>query len=192
MQPVSQPCPGISARLITLEPHDLACPDSILRQPSQPAEVPSKTTEALVAFLKETLHHIDYAAGISAIQIGVPLQVAIVNIGRVPGNEIILINPVLLSASGRLVKRSEGCLSLPNLKGTVSRRNKIQVETLDLQGNRFILASHGYEAAVVQHELDHLSGIFYWDRMPPGIVPTWLHATEPAVHGDTRSAAAPQ
>jgi len=133
---------------------------------------------AVIARLLKTLYSIEYATGLSAIQIGIPVQVAVINLSRIPGNEIILIDPVIVSVSGRLTTRAEGCLSLPHYKGPVTRRNKITIRAFNIEGNEYTLFSAGYEAAVLQHEMDHLSGLFYWDRMAHGLRP------EPIAPGD--------
>ena len=126
----------------------------------------------LVGELRRVLASIPYGGGLAAVQIGVPLQLAIVNAARTPESEIILINPRVLSLSGRMTVRREGCLSLPDHAAHVKRRNTIAVETLTLDGDVTTVTRRGFEATVIQHELDHMAGLFYWDRLEHGTVPT--------------------
>ncbi|HDZ02285.1 MAG TPA: hypothetical protein ENH52_12675 [Nitrospirae bacterium] len=64
--------------------------------------------------------------------------------------------------------RNEGCLCLPDYSGPVKRRNKIKFQAYDLHGNKFLYSAMGYEAAVIQHEFDHLNGILFWDHIVSG------------------------
>jgi peptide deformylase len=120
---------------------------------------------AVVGDMIATLDEIPYGTGLSAIQIGVPVRLSILRLGRKRGDELILVDPELLAASGRLTARTEGCLSLPHYKGSLRRRNKVRIAARDLRGKTYEYAASGYEAAVLQHELDHLRGILYWDHM---------------------------
>jgi peptide deformylase len=84
---------------------------------------------------------------------------------------MIMIDPEVVSISGRLITRSEGCMSLPDYKGDLTRRNEITIRGYHPQGHEFQISARGYEANVIQHEIDHLNGILYWDRMPDGLRP---------------------
>ena len=158
--------------LVCVEASNLAAPGSLLRQPSAPVTAIDASVRELVAELRRVLASIPHGGGLAAVQIGVPLQLAIVNAGRTPESEIVLINPRVLSLSGRMVVRREGCLSLPDHAAPVRRRNKIAVETLTLDGDVTTVKRRGFDATVIQHELDHMSGLFYWDRLDQGTVPT--------------------
>jgi len=119
----------------------------------------------IVSNMIKLVKSIDYATGVSAIQLGIPLRIFIVNIDKTLEKEIIAINPRVISISGRIKERMEGCLSLPNFKGPVKRRNKIQFEATNAIGELYRYSASGYEAAVIQHEIDHLNGILFWNRM---------------------------
>lgn len=146
---------------------NLRCEESILRQISQPVEDWTLVPE-IVARLLRTLHSIEHANGISAVQIGIALRVAVVNVKRKPGHDLVLANPEIVSCSGRLVTRQEGCLSLPDFAAPIYRRNKVTLRAFDADGIAYTRVFKGYEAAVVQHEIDHMNGVLYWDRLPPG------------------------
>lgn len=155
----------MSEEIIKVSPDDLKCPDSILRRKSSLTTEYECDVKSIVSQLIYTLYNIEYGTGLSAVQIGIPVRIAVVNLSRIPGAELIMIDPIVISISGRITARSEGCLSLPNYKGLVTRRNKITFKTFNLENEQYIYSAKGYEAAVVQHEIDHMDGLFYWDRM---------------------------
>jgi len=164
--------------LVCVDASNLAAPGSLLRQPSAPVTVIDASVHELVAEMRRVLASIPHGAGLAAVQIGVPLQLAIVNPARAPESELLLINPRVMSLSGRVVERREGCLSLPDHAAPVKRRNKIAVETLTLNGDMTTVQRRGFEATVIQHELDHMAGLFYWDRLEHGIVPNAMGDNE--------------
>ena len=163
--------------LLRVEASNLGAAGSPLRQPSGPVTVIDAGIREIVGELRRLLASIPHGHGVAAVQIGVPLQLAIVNASRTPAGEIILINPRVLSLSGRMVSRREGCLSLPDHAAPVRRRNAIAVETLTLDGDLATVKRTGFEATVIQHELDHMAGLCYWDRLEPGAVPTVIERT---------------
>ena len=162
--------------LLRVDVSNLAASESLLRQKSAPVVMIDSAIRELVGELRRVLASIPHGAGLAAIQIGVPLQVAIVNAARTPESEIILINPRVLSISGRLTWRREGCLSLPDHAAPVRRRNTIVLETLTLDGDVTTLKRRGFEATVIQHEVDHMAGLFYWDRLEDGTRPCVIEA----------------
>jgi peptide deformylase len=110
--------------------------------------------------------------GIAAPQIGVDLQVAIIQLEESNryGEEVNLpltafINPEIEILNPEEQGFWEGCLSVPGLRGFVERPKKIKVNYLDRKGNQQELVAEGFLATVLQHELDHLSGILYIDRI---------------------------
>jgi peptide deformylase len=142
-----------------------------LRRVSRPARGADINIRDVIDRLLKTLYSVEHGRGISAVQIGIPVRVIIVNISRIPGQEMIMVDPEVVSISGRLVTRSEGCMSLPDYKGDLARRNKITIKGYDPAGAEFQVSARGYEANVIQHEIDHLNGILYWDRMTDGLRP---------------------
>lgn len=107
-------------------------------------------------------------AGLAAPQIGVNLQVVIFGFGRVnrypdapPVPETVLINPVITPRAQEMEEGWEGCLSVPGLRGVVSRWKTLHYEGFDQHGNRISRDADGFHARVVQHECDHLAGILY-------------------------------
>ena len=103
--------------------------------------------------------------GLAAPQIGVGKQIAIVDIGEEYGEEYMeLINPVIVRASGSETD-IEGCLSMPGLYGKVPRHRRIVVQAMDRYGKAFSIKAEGFLARALQHEIDHLQGILFTNKV---------------------------
>lgn len=141
----------------------LVYPEPILKRVARDA-TPQEAETALVDLL-DTMRALDRCVGIAAPQIGIPLRVALVDISGHPHGAdshglIRLVNPLVTSRSeGSKVSR-EGCLSLPDLTANVRRPRKATFET---GGESFAVS--GFEARCVLHEIDHLDGILFLDRV---------------------------
>ena len=107
--------------------------------------------------------------GIAAPQIGEMARVAVVHSERnpkYPGGHglLILVNPMIVASGGAQVFR-EGCLSLPDYTANIRRYEKVTVSATDLEGCALEITADGFEAVVLQHEIDHLDGILFLDRV---------------------------
>ncbi|HVE50002.1 MAG TPA: peptide deformylase [Casimicrobiaceae bacterium] len=146
--------------------------DPRLWQPSRTVEkFPSEELATLLADMRDTMQALD-GAGLAAPQIGVPLRVVIFGVERnprypdaepVPYTE--LVNPVLTPLTDEMEEGWEGCLSVPGLRGVVSRYTRLRYEGFLPDGTRIRRDVDGFHARVVQHECDHLDGILYPMRM---------------------------
>ena len=105
--------------------------------------------------------------GLAAPQVGLSLRLFVANATGDPGDDRVFINPVLLSPSLEIEPGSEGCLSIPEVRGEVRRPKAITIEASDERGERFTLTSDALPARIWQHEMDHLDGILIIDRMSP-------------------------
>lgn len=100
--------------------------------------------------------------GLAATQVGIPLRVAVI---EVPGQEVIvLVNPEIVRRSGERAVE-EGCLSLSGYRGQISRSEKVTVKARDRQGKEFRVRGEGLLAQALEHELDHLNGVLYFDHL---------------------------
>lgn len=147
----------------------LLYPDPVLKQVS--AEVTSfkEELEAVLRDLEDTLDDAPYCVGIAAPQIGCLQRIVLVDASRsrkpIPNKgRLFLINPRIESSEGSVLGR-EGCLSLPHLTANVNRAEKIVVKYTDRNGNEQSVDSSDYEARVIQHEMDHLDGLLFLDRV---------------------------
>ncbi len=123
---------------------------------SQKSELVNNVNEIqeLIQDLKDTLHSIYEAKGLSAIQIGVNKRVCICSWG---GKEIVLINPTIVRSRGEQ-EFLEGCLSVPGVYKKVKRFQKVWCSYLDEKGNQQEIAEGGRMSNIIQHELDHFEG----------------------------------
>lgn len=146
-------------------------PDRVLSEPGRTIRDFGKPLADLIQDLQDTLKH-SPGVGIAATQIGISQRVAIVQVGKsrkVPEGStnqglIILVNPLLMSGTGTQVPR-EGCLSVPDLLANVRRHRDVVVRTQTPEGGERIVRASGFEALALQHEIDHLDGKLFLDRV---------------------------
>lgn len=117
----------------------------------------------------ETMYHHPRCVGLAANQVGKPWRLIVVDASRVdkPGSQngcVILLNPWVVQRSGQVLLR-EGCLSIPDFTGNVLRSTSLEVHGKDRGGRPVQIKCHGFEAIVLQHELDHLDGQLFLDRV---------------------------
>jgi peptide deformylase len=110
--------------------------------------------------------HAAPGVGLASPQIGVSLQIIVIDmsVGENPDSVMVLINPEIVSHSGKTVVE-EGCLSLPGVASEVPRYEKVVVRGKDRHGKLVEIEAEGLLARALQHEIDHLSGSLYWDRI---------------------------
>jgi peptide deformylase len=139
--------------------------DPRLLAENQPVEIRSEDLPALLADMRETCHAAP-GIGLAAPQIGVNRRVAIVDlsVGTDPGALIVLVNPVVLEASGEQ-KEEEGCLSVPDMAERVERPARVLVRAADASGLTREIEGTGLLARALCHEIDHLNGLLYVDRL---------------------------
>lgn len=147
----------------------LCYPDLRLRSVSLPvAEINCEETQTVVADLLDTLNN-HVGVGIAAPQIGVSSRIIAVDATRarrpVPNHgQLVLINPEVINCEGEISFR-EGCLSVPDLVAHIRRPARITVSAFLQNGERFCFESEGFEAVILQHEIDHLDGKLFIDRV---------------------------
>ncbi len=137
-----------------------------------PAELDTPAIRRLAEDMVDTMHHED-GIGIAAPQVGESLQLAVIEIAssspRYPGHESFalhyFVNPRITVLDPVEQGFWEGCLSVPNLRGYVERPRRIRVDYLDLDAHPRTVEAEGFLATVLQHELDHLQGKLFVDRV---------------------------
>ncbi len=145
--------------------------DPVLRQRAAPVERFGEELKALVADMDETMRSLS-GAGIAAPQIGVPLRVVIFELKEnpryphvAPVPYTVLVNPVLTPLGEEQDEGWEGCLSVPGMRGLVPRFRRLRYQGQDLHGQPLDRTVEGFHARVVQHEVDHLDGILFPQRV---------------------------
>jgi peptide deformylase len=158
--------------------------DPVLRERAREvtvAELRSPEVQALIDDMIETKRAAN-GAGIAASQVGETLRIAIVEVQ--PGNPrypykppiplTVIVNPVLEPVGEETAEINEGCLSVPGLRGTVDRHVTVRVRYLDRDGNEHDEERRGLTAGTFQHEVDHLDGVLFLDRVrDPSTFATW-------------------
>lgn len=138
--------------------------DPVLRNRAKevdPQEIPGKRIQTLISDMVETMYAAN-GVGIAAPQVGESLRIFIAESAQGP---IALINPVFTTASKKLLKDEEGCLSVPGKFDKVLRAKTVEVEALTSTGKRIAFGAENFFARILQHEMDHLEGILFVDRV---------------------------
>lgn len=145
----------------------LRYPAPILHQKA--VEVPAVTPEvaALIDDLEQTMHGAS-GVGLAAPQVGLSERVFVIDlsVGKSPGDLIALVNPTFIRRDGMQLEE-EGCLSVPGFHATVARPLHVVIRGLDRDGRERTIEAHGLLARALQHEMDHLDGILFIDRLKP-------------------------
>lgn len=139
--------------------------DPVLRAPSRPVETIDAEVLALIDDMVETMHAYD-GIGLAAPQVGVPIRVFVFDVREPAFEPGVLINPEIVNSEG-VVKESEGCLSIPNLTEVVERAAQVVVRGLDRDGEEMTIEASGLLSRCLQHEIDHLDGVLFIDRVSP-------------------------
>lgn len=148
----------------------LVYPDPRLKEMCAPAEIGSDETNNLVQDLIDTMYASGHSVGIAAPQIGDCRRVAVVDVSNNKLGKkhnhglIVLINPQIIESTGCKSMR-EGCMSVPDYTGNVERAREILVQFTDGDGSDQVYRCKGFEAVAIQHELDHLDGLLFLDRV---------------------------
>ncbi|MDM5189573.1 peptide deformylase [Bacillus sp. DX4.1] len=137
-------------------------PNEVLETPCERVINFDKKLVKLLKDMHETMLVAD-GVGLAAPQVGVSLQVAVIDIGDDTG-KIELINPVILEKRGEQVG-PEGCLSFPGLYGEVKRAEYIKVRAQNRRGKVFLLEADDFLARAIQHEIDHLHGVLFTSKV---------------------------
>jgi len=135
--------------------------DPVLRSKAKEIDGVNKKTLTLIDNMFDTMYEED-GVGLAAPQVGILKRIAVVDIRE--GNKITLINPEIIEEEGKAIME-EGCLSIPGETGDVIRAEKIKVRTLNKEGKEIEFEAEGFEARAIQHEIDHLDGVLFVDKI---------------------------
>lgn len=140
-------------------------PDPVLRVKCPPVDTFDDDLERLVQDMVETMHGAP-GIGLAAPQVGVEKRVAVVDlsVGEEASQLHVLVNPVIGEPSGTETEE-EGCLSIPAFTEKVVRPERIAVEAMSTRGEPFRLEAEGWLARAICHEVDHLDGVLFVDRL---------------------------
>jgi peptide deformylase len=134
--------------------------DEILRKRSRDVEKLDDRLKELLDDMLETMYEND-GIGLAAVQVGILRKVVVIDIGQGPMK---LLNPTIVERSGSQIF-TEGCLSVPGKNGDVERPEKVVVEYMDENGDDQKIEAEGLMAVCLSHELDHLNGVLFIDKV---------------------------
>jgi len=157
--------------------------EQVLRQKARPLstdEILDRSTQELIGCMRETMHDAP-GVGLAAPQVGFALQLVVIEdqaefIQKLPAEQVaererrpvpfhVLINPKLTLLDSEPAEFFEGCLSLAGFTAVVPRARQVRVECLNEKAESVIIDASGWYARILQHEIDHLEGVLYVDRM---------------------------
>lgn len=145
-------------------------PDPVLKMKCEEVTNIDDSVLAIVDDLTETMLALPRCVGLAAPQIGEVKRIVVVDVSRHPKAPpknhglLCMINPVITNRLGEKVSR-EGCVSVPDLTANVRRAENIAITFLDCEGHEVCIETNGFEAIAIQHELDHLDGKLFLDRV---------------------------
>ena len=138
--------------------------DPVLRRRAKPVEAVTPEVKRIIADMIDTMYD-EVGLGLAAPQVGISLRLMVV--GDEDGREArALLNPVIAEQGGEIVAE-EGCLSIPGVFAPVRRAEWVRLEAQDEQGRSVTTTARGLRARVFQHEMDHLDGVLFIDRLDP-------------------------
>lgn len=139
--------------------------DEILKKKSKPVEKIDEKILALIKDMQETLKKYD-GVGLAAVQVGILKQVIVIDLGE-EGQQYVMINPEIISESGNQIVE-EGCLSFPNKFAKIERPDKVKIRAINEKGKTVEIIGKGLLAQAICHEIDHLNGKVFIDKIIPG------------------------
>ncbi len=144
-------------------------PERVLKTPARTVERIDDAVRQVCTDLLDTMRSSPHSVGVAAPQIGVGLRIFCVDVtghkkARSCHGEVVLVNPEIVFAHGSEIGR-EGCMSVPDLTGDVARHTRLIVRGLSPDGHERVFECDAFEARAVQHELDHLGGFVFLDKV---------------------------
>lgn len=144
----------------------LTFPNKFLRQPTKPVTDIDELLQNLINDMAETMYEAP-GVGLAAIQVGSDKSVLVYDElpGEIKRQYGVVVNPQIIETDGNVISENEGCLSVPDFRSDVKRAERILVEGVDREGKPVRIEADGFLAIVLQHEIDHLNGTLFIDRI---------------------------
>jgi len=141
-------------------------PEKVLLKKAEPVSEMNPSLEKLIQDMMETMYHAP-GIGLAANQVGVLKRLAVLDLSSQdePRNTIVIVNPKIVSMSEQTETIEEGCLSVPGFVAEVERAAQVTVAGKNMKGEDIEITAKGLFARALQHEIDHLDGILYIDRI---------------------------
>lgn len=144
----------------------LTFPDTFLKKTARPVEQIDGELQAIIDRMSDTMYQAP-GVGLAAVQVGLDKSLLVYDVAdKEDGRDLhVLINPRILAQEGQILSENEGCLSVPDFRADVTRSANILVEGVDRDGKPLRFEAEGFMAIVLQHEIDHLNGTLFIDRI---------------------------
>jgi peptide deformylase len=144
----------------------LTYPDPFLRRRMAPVAQFDDTVRRVIADMTETMYA-EPGVGLAATQVGIDQRIIVYDVSGpdTPPQPQALVNPDIVLAEGEQLSENEGCLSVPNFRADVPRAWRVEVTGINRGGRSVRIDAEGFPAIVLQHEIDHLNGILFIDRI---------------------------
>ncbi len=140
-------------------------PDERLRNAAKPVEIFDDKLKKIVEDMFETMYNA-HGIGLAAIQVGISLRVVTMDLtGQDKQQPVVFVNPMLTNISSEINVYEEGCLSIPGVNEKVERPKTVTINAQDINGNHFAIDADELLATCIQHEIDHLDGKVFIDRI---------------------------
>lgn len=141
----------------------LQYPDPRLHRRATPVAAVTDDTRALIADMAETMYNAP-GIGLAAVQIGVLERVVVIDLSEERNQLQVFVNPEIVEAEGEQIME-EGCLSVPGIFEPVVRASRVRARALDREGQAFEIEANGLLATCIQHEIEHLDGKVFVERL---------------------------
>lgn len=138
-------------------------PDPVLKTLAEPVPAIDAVVRKLLDDMTETMYAAD-GVGLAAPQVGILRRVVVIDVSENRKEVLHLINPEIISSSGE-VPSEEGCLSIPDFRETLKRNEFVTAQALNAKGEKIEIQADGLLAICLQHEIDHLNGVLFVDRL---------------------------
>ncbi len=141
-------------------------PDKFLKHPTKPVKDIDGSIQEIIDDMAATMYDAP-GIGLAATQVGIDKSIIVYDVSTQAEKRSlqVLINPRIISSEGTTISENEGCLSVPDFRADVKRAASILVEGLDREGKPLRIEADGFLAVVLQHEIDHLNGTLFIDRI---------------------------
>jgi peptide deformylase len=140
--------------------------DPVLREKAQPVDKVTAEMRRLIADMFDTMYG-EEGVGLAAPQVGVSERIIVVDPHDDETEPFALLNPEILEASKETEKNEEGCLSIPGVRDIVERSSRVRVKGMTPEGDTREIDAEGLLSRILQHEIDHLDGVLFFDRVSP-------------------------
>lgn len=144
----------------------LTYPDPFLTKTAQPVETIDEAIQEIIENMADTMYEAP-GVGLAAIQAGIDKRIIVYDPSADPLKReySVVINPEIIEIEGETVSENEGCLSVPEYRSNVRRSRVIKVRGLDRFGNPVKFCAEDFPSVILQHEIDHLNGVLFIDRI---------------------------